>query len=125
MRDHTWFVLTLRVVGVVLIALGLPHAIDFIRDFCEFVFGDWANMVLQGKTIPTFLIVAFGGFSQLALGLYLAFGGKWFIRRCLRQVAWKCNLCGYDCRDITSGRCPECGYPLPGSAAPAADSASR
>jgi hypothetical protein len=62
-------------------------------------------------------LVAGGGMAPFALGLYMFFSGKWFIRRVIRGLGPPpegiCPACNYDLAGLRVSRCPECGETLP------------
>jgi fatty acid desaturase len=66
-----------------------------------------------------FLGLAFSPIT-FSIGLIALAGGHVAARYLLRahdrlnRVIWRCSChqCGYDVMALTSGRCPECGWPL-------------
>lgn len=61
--------------------------------------------ILKGATLPV---------AMMAWNLAAAFGFHWTLQRRAVDVAKRglCPACRYDCRPVTSGRCPECGAPI-------------
>jgi hypothetical protein len=53
--------------------------------------------------------------AQLALGLYLFFGGEWIVNRAIPSNRPYCPECGYDLSRSRREHCPECGVTLPGT----------
>ncbi len=54
-----------------------------------------------------------GSIVQLAIGVYLLFGGNWIVNVCISSNRPYCPECGYDLSKATSANCPECGVKLP------------
>ncbi|MCZ6811939.1 MAG: hypothetical protein ACE10B_03625 [Phycisphaerales bacterium] len=54
-----------------------------------------------------------GSIVQLAIGVYLLFGGKWIVNVCIPSNRPYCPECGYDLSKAASANCPECGVKLP------------
>lgn len=74
-------------------------------------------------------LVASGGFIAFALGLYMFFSGRWFIRRIVRGLGPPpegiCPACEYDLAGLRVSRCPECGEKLPKGVVRATEVAAR
>jgi hypothetical protein len=103
--SHGWFVLSVKVVGILLLGFSLPAACGLIVGFAVHLFSErHINDWLQAN-------IAFApSLVQLALGAYLLFGGKWIIRMCLRSSRNLCPRCGYDRGRVGAEPCPECGF---------------
>jgi hypothetical protein len=116
MNDFMWFRPIVRLTGAVILAWAVPQAtigvvmlvINSLRavdgsvqsqDLLYFVMSTGAN------SLPAIGIAA--------LGAYLLFGGRAFVRWCLRDLGSFCPACGYDIRGLASARCPECNGVLP------------
>jgi hypothetical protein len=60
--------------------------------------------------LPIVFLIAIGGTAVLGKGIYVCVRSE---RRARRGF---CVHCGYDLRDLTEARCPECGEPSPDAA---------
>lgn len=108
MKSFAWFILLLRAVGIIFIALGLPQILQTVREWLINVrLTDLLSA--SGAELSVRILREIQSLSMFAIGLYLLFGGKWLIRRCLRGLGNQCVMCGYPTSQIKDGRCPECG----------------
>jgi hypothetical protein len=111
MKHKTWFRLVLRAIGVLLIGIALPEfgglslglAASLIFEDGLLGYDSWE---MYAYSMPSY------GF-QLAIGLYLLFGGEWIVNRVIPSNCPYCPHCGYNLSHHTGERCSECGVTLP------------
>ena len=111
MKQFTWFVLTIKAIGVLLIGMSLSsllYPLQWIGMFFDDQTGAYGGV---GRIIAYF-IVSLGPLAQFVFGLYLLLGGRRIISRCIRMVDGHCIVCGYDVRGLDAKVCPECGTGL-------------
>lgn len=125
MKHKTWFRLMLKVVGVLLIGLGVPEVITTLLWMLQLVvLSDWtfvsnygsvggAGSTMFGPEDLFQVLMILGPAVQVLLGLYLLFGGTWLVDRCIPSNRPYCPNCGYDLSHNTGARCSECGVTLP------------
>ena len=127
MTEFAWFKLLLRAIGVLLLGLGAPSLINQIAWIAISLTSVPAPGMPRGYELP-YLGALLGAGAQCGLGVYLLFGGNWFVNRCLAEIRGHCLNCGYSLEGVPGNRCPECGSPLrqepAGSAAPSRDGSS-
>jgi hypothetical protein len=112
-KEYTWFTLLIRAIGVLVAALCVEPCIAWTAYFLgSVVRGDGSIGTSTGALISR-IGSAVAPFAQLAVGLYLIFGGRWLIVRCIGALYGRCPVCGYDVSHLSAGPCPECGVPLP------------
>jgi hypothetical protein len=119
MNDRAWFPLCVRGVGLLLAGVGAPRLIDQIVRT-----GEWLHGV-SSTGWTWFGVLATCGYlaaaaSQVALGVYLALGGREVVAWMLADDAARCPACQYDLRGVEGRACPGCGRVVDqvGSAAP-------
>lgn len=113
MTDYGWFRLIVRAIGVLLIGLALPTAINYLAyAVSAIVSRDWLALS-AGEQLFAILGGLAGFLAQGAFGVYLLFGGSAIIRYCTRDISGLCGSCGYDLKNLDADRCPECGSPAP------------
>ncbi len=127
MNDFMWFRPIVRLTGAVILAWAAPQAtvgvvmlvVNGLRaidgsvqsqDLLYFV------MSTGAQSLPAIGIAALGG--------YLLFGGRAFVRWCLRDLGSFCPGCGYDIRGLAGALCPECKGALPARTQPDANAGS-
>lgn len=110
MHTFAWYVLLLRVIGVVFVGIGLPHAIESGANFINgWVNGQSPILLMTWGDVGGMVVTVVYAFWMLGLGLYLLFGGKWLVRKSLKGLAGQCVMCGYAIEGNLADRCPECG----------------
>ncbi len=113
MKYKTLFRLVMKVIGVVLIGLALPRMVGAIGQVAIWVV---TNPFPAGSQLSVWLQVglsSLGHAFQLAIGLYLFFGGKWIVDKAIPSNRPYCPECGYDLSTRAGDHCPECGTKLP------------
>ncbi|MCH7721708.1 MAG: hypothetical protein IH988_12095 [Planctomycetes bacterium] len=117
MKHKTWFRLVIKAIGVLLIGLSLPELATFFGLFNAMStakpFGGTGFAGRSGWMWMVYLAPYSGSIVQLAIGVYLLFGGKWIVNLCIPSNRPYCPECGYDLSKTTSANCPECGVKLP------------
>ena len=113
--DVTWFRLTVRGIGVFLVAWPIPDVIGYAAQTLWYIAGDQFNAPGMDWW---YLSGAIGPLAQAAIGIYLIFGARPLIKYCTRGALGLCPACNYDVRDVPGAACPECGVPLPGRPTP-------
>jgi len=115
MSDPHWFKLLVRGVGILLLGLAIPSALQAIASVST-IFDpvvapqDWnGRLWLMTHTLSALV--------QLGFGIYLVFGAPRLVRYCVRQVYSRCGACDYDVRGLR-GVCPECGVSIPEASDP-------
>jgi hypothetical protein len=117
MKHKTWFRLVIKAIGILVLTLHLP---DFILTIVGSVLsqidgatpgsGGWLTMFERWEYMwPQFV----RSVVNVAIGLYLLFGGKWIVNLCIPSNRPYCPECGYQLAESGSGNCPECGTTLP------------
>ena len=106
MRYKTLFRLGLKLVGVMQIAQWLG---SFIMTSIYLI-----HSGTQQWTSWSQYFAALGGVHaqavvQVAIGLYLFFGGRWIADKAIPGNRPYCPECGYDLTSSLSPTCPECG----------------
>ena len=111
MKHKTWFRLVIRAIGVLMIGLSLPPLCQLI-GYIIYLFVDSSGMPSSYTWIQTAYYG--GGITQALLGVYLVYGGKWIVNKCIPSNREYCPECGYDLsHGANSANCPECGVTLP------------
>jgi hypothetical protein len=130
MTDPKWFRLVIRAVGVLTIAISIPHvggAIASLAMMLQAGPGGWRSYLSSSGAGGgeswwnpfTFGVAAsvLAAAGQLGLGLYLLCGASRLVRYCVREVSGRCAGCDYEVRGL-KGKCPECGLEIPEAAPP-------
>ncbi len=117
MKHKTWFRLMIKAIGVLLIGLSIPGLATFLGLIIVLLtadpFGARGIVGPSGWMWSMYLAPYSGSIVQLAIGVYLLFGGKWIVNLCVPSNRPYCPECGYDLSKATSANCPECGVKLP------------
>ncbi len=111
MTDFTWFRLVIRAIGVLLVGLAFPSAVNHLASLIQLVAA--SSSVDIGHYLFAMIAEFAGVLLMLGFGLYLLIGGSALIRYCTRDVTGLCPSCGYDVRNLDADRCPECGASIP------------
>ena len=115
MKYKTLFRLAMKVLGVVFVGLALPHVAGQIAQVMWF-FTSSQRGIPPGMTPAWWWQIGLSSLGyalQLALGLYLLFGGKWLVDKAIPSNRAYCPECGYDLSAAGGDQCPECGVKLP------------
>jgi hypothetical protein len=117
MKRKTIVRIVVKLLGVYLIAMGLPQAAS-----------SFSNMLVQIVANPNANSTAFGGgffdwqwmvpntmylIAQIGVGVYLLFGGQFIINLIVPSNQTYCPECGYMLRKPIGAHCVECGAALP------------
>lgn len=117
MKHKTIVRIALKLLGVYLIALGLPTALSTSFNVMisltplnvnsgQSIFGpngQWQWMLSS--------VLYFG--TQIAVGAYLLFGGGWIVNLIVPSNRAYCPECGYELHGPAQRQCSECGLTLP------------
>lgn len=121
--------IAVRLLGLVIVLLTVDSllriGVVLINQIGSRIAGPSTSIRMSSNVVET--IVAASGFIPFALGLYMFFSGRWFIRRIVRGLGppaeGVCPACNYDLTGLRVSRCPECGEKLPKGIVTAATSA--
>lgn len=121
MKHKTWFRLVLKAIGIFLIATGGASLIDSIfRALGQtLVFGRFSSggfgPSASFEDVVVYMLYGgvIGGIARIAIGAYLFLGGVKLINFCIPSNQPYCPDCGYDVREVSIEKCPECGVRLP------------
>lgn len=126
MKHKTWFRLVIKAIGVLLIGLSLSGVAGMLVGFVYqsiragklTLYSSSGTPIGGMNAIESLLSTVFYSspeFIQFAFGLYLVFGGKWIVNKCIPSNRPYCPECGYDLsHGAKAVNCPECGVALPG-----------
>ena len=108
MKFRMWFRLVIKAVGLLLLSQAVPGlvrvAVIALDESMNYGYtGFW-----RAQHWPYALQPLSEQGVLIAFGLYLLFGGKWLLNRCV-PIDKFCSECGYNISKVKSGRCPECG----------------
>ena len=109
MKYKTLFRMLLKVIGVWIFVEGVGGMLSQL-GYIGFYFTD-ANMRRSGQQWY-FVWNMVGPLTQLGLGLYLFFGGKWIADKAIPGNRPYCHECGYDLTNAVGNVCTECGTPF-------------
>lgn len=116
MKHKTLFRLALKAIGILLLGFAIPQLTEtatltlaYLREY--FYFGVAPNWAVGDPLL--FSSRPIGGLLQVAFALYLLFGGRWIVDRCIPSNRPYCPECGYDLSSSGGDRCVECGVALP------------
>jgi len=104
MRYKTAFRLGLKLIGVWMIASAVGDAGSVI--------GVCFELATSGQIVGNWMLGPLLGVSgQVAVGLYLFFGGRWIVDKAIPSNRPYCHECGYELSGAApaEGVCPECG----------------
>lgn len=106
MKHKTWFRLVIKAIGVYMIVTTIPTIFSQVSWYVIY----YATLDAQAPDQWPWMLHNFlhWGF-QLALGLYLLFGGKWIVNKVIPSNRPYCPECGYELSKASGGNCPECG----------------
>ena len=110
MNDFAWIKLLLRAVGVLLIGLGVPHALAMTGSIANGYIN--ARGLHVWEWLPGYAASLEGYLAQVGFGFYLLVNGRAITRLCMSDLRNVCLQCGYDIASIPGGTCPECGTPI-------------
>lgn len=115
MKDNSWLILAIRLVGLFMLVQLLPGIVA--RVF--WVTNDLRMSSFRGDTSwtePGPLLAIVGTFAaivvELAMCCYLFFGGRRLPRFMLRDARLRCPCCAHGIEGNATATCPECGFPV-------------
>lgn len=111
MKHKTIVRLALRLMGVYLLAIGLPTAVSQAANVAMKLSGS-ANSPMTGNDWSWLLPSVLYGGTQIVLGAYLLFGGRLVVNTIVPSNRPYCPECSYELRPPISAHCPECGASL-------------
>ena len=123
MSDPRWFKLLVRAIGVLVIALAVPHLGQTIATgamLLDLRQSAGGGPFYDQMYVPMLLVQTVSVLFQLGLGVYLLRGAPALTRFCIRQVGRRCPACDYDLQGL-AGKCPECGLEVQTAAAQASE----
>jgi hypothetical protein len=113
LNPHAATLLLIRFVGLLVVVWRVPELFGGLRMIFQEGIRTWSSgTAFMGR----YYLGEIGVLLQVALGLYMLFGGKRLARLILRGlpgVPGLCHRCGYDISGLDSSRCPECGAKIP------------
>ena len=106
MKYKTLFRVLLKAVGVLLFVQGCFYLMNYGGSLLVYL--------AQGMGPPMGWMIGglIGAILQMAIGLYLFFGGKWVVDKAIPGNRPYCHECGYDLTGLQRNRCPECDTPF-------------
>lgn len=112
MKYKTLFRMLMKALGVWVFVEGLFAFINISLSW--FVMSQYQPVPILRYTEQWWLSVepVAAPIIQMAIGLYLFFGGAWVANRAFPSNRPYCAECGYDLRG-SAERCPECGAAVP------------
>lgn len=109
MNPATFFRLSVRAIGVLLIGMNIASPVWFVQSIVQALrigeFGAFDEFTTA--TVWVFNFVTH--FAGLAFGVYLTFFANGLIRACVRDAMGRCGVCGQDLRGVSAEKCPQCG----------------
>ena len=115
MKHKTLFRLALKAIGILLLGFSVPQLVE-MAALAVWLSSERSLSGRAGWTGYEWLYSLgqpIGGTVQVAFALYLLFGGKWIVDRCIPSNRAYCPECGYDLSSSGGDRCVECGVALP------------
>ncbi len=101
MKYKTLFRMLLKAIGVWVFVVGIASLFSSLA------------YVFMGAFQSFFWIAhLLGALSQLGIGIYLFFGGKWIADKAIPGNRPYCHECGYDLTNAAGNLCTECGTPF-------------
>lgn len=107
MKHKTWFRLILKAIGVLTFVTGVSTLLTYSGFLWQTI-----SAVGMGSNTSVFFFQLASPIVQIALGLYLFFGGEWVVNKAIPSNRPYCPECGYDLSGAVSSRCPECDTPF-------------
>lgn len=107
MKYKTLFRLSLKFVGVICIARGIPATIGLIS------WTVWEYLNTGAVTWSWYFTQTGAQMSEFLVGLYLFFGGEFIVNFAIPSNRRYCHECGYMLPGHEGGVCAECGTAYP------------
>ena len=109
MKYKTLFRMLLKAIGVWVFAEGISSFGGSLLFYLGSLFLDRPGQVAFSEGFPLYLVHPV---VQIAIGLYLFFGGTWIVDKAIPGNRPYCHECGYDLTDAAGNVCAECGTPF-------------
>src|SRR4051812_27924630 len=110
MKYKTLFRLMLKLMGVWIFVTGATQSLLYLTYLLE-------PQIWRTNSIWRFAVQTLMPLAQVAIGLYLFFGGKWILDKAIPSNRPYCHECGYDLTGAVGNICNECGTPFRAPAA--------
>lgn len=111
MVHRSWFRLSIRAIGILLIGLSLPHVLLTIYDLVARSMNE-AYRSGQPYWYIYELVLILSYASQGIFGVYLLFFAEGLIRKCIADSLGRCAVCQFDLQRVSGNTCPSCGTPF-------------
>lgn len=108
MKYKTLFRMLLKLLGVFFSVGGIQGIITHLAQ----LMGMLSLPAMPSGQTWFYLLAISSPVIELAMGVYLFFGGGWIIDRAIPSNRPYCHECGYDLTNAAGHVCTECGTPF-------------
>lgn len=108
MKYKTLFRLAVKIIGVYMVATGLPHVVFTLIQLVTI----YLNRFNGSSFADIWYVSSIASLITPAIGLYLFFSGKWITNLAIPSNRPYCPECGYDISHNPTSACSECGTRL-------------